>query len=53
MPVILGDKTSIDIWLNGSASEIDSVAGPYEGPDLVRTLQMPAKLLFCCMNVLR
>ncbi|CAA6659839.1 unnamed protein product [Spirodela intermedia] len=36
MPVILGDKTSIDIWLNGSASEVDSVAGrPYEGPDLV------------------
>ncbi|XP_078434323.1 embryonic stem cell-specific 5-hydroxymethylcytosine-binding protein isoform X2 [Wolffia australiana] len=35
MPVILGDKSSINTWLNGSASESDSVAIPYEGPDLV------------------
>ncbi|GMI73479.1 hypothetical protein like AT2G26470 [Hibiscus trionum] len=33
MPVILGDKGSIDMWLNGS--EVDTLLKPYENPDLV------------------
>ncbi|XP_040952487.1 abasic site processing protein YoqW isoform X2 [Gossypium hirsutum] len=33
MPVILGDKGSIDAWLNGSKT--DMLLKPYENPDLV------------------
>lgn len=36
MPVILGDKESIDAWLNGSSSQANTVLKPYEDPDLVR-----------------
>ncbi|GLU08037.1 hypothetical protein SLE2022_249660 [Rubroshorea leprosula] len=36
MPVILGDKGSMDTWLNGSSSsEFNTLLKPYEGPDLV------------------
>ncbi|KAG6630922.1 hypothetical protein CIPAW_13G054700 [Carya illinoinensis] len=36
MPVILGDKGSIDTWLNcSSSSKFDDVLKPYEDPDLV------------------
>ena len=38
MPVILGDKERIDMWLNdSSSSKYDNVLKPYEAPDLVRT----------------
>ncbi|XP_010244070.1 PREDICTED: uncharacterized protein LOC104587981 [Nelumbo nucifera] len=35
MPVILGNKESIDAWLKGSTSKSESVLKPYEDPDLV------------------
>ncbi|KAL8258911.1 hypothetical protein R6Q59_026864 [Mikania micrantha] len=36
MPVILGNKESIDEWLDGSSSsKFDSLLKPYEEPDLV------------------
>ncbi|KAI3924007.1 hypothetical protein MKW92_027478 [Papaver armeniacum] len=36
MPVILGDKSSIDVWLDGSTtSGFDSLLKPFENPDLV------------------
>ncbi|XP_035541281.1 abasic site processing protein YoqW isoform X3 [Juglans regia] len=36
MPVILGDKGSINTWLNcSSSSKFDDVLKPYEDPDLV------------------
>ncbi|MCL7049014.1 hypothetical protein MKW94_030238 [Papaver nudicaule] len=36
MPVILGDKSSIDAWLNGSTtSGFDTLLKPFENPDLV------------------
>ncbi|KAL6209030.1 hypothetical protein ACLB2K_019973 [Fragaria x ananassa] len=36
MPVVLGDKESVDTWLDGSsASNFDKLLKPYEGPDLV------------------
>ncbi|KGN44679.1 uncharacterized protein LOC101206083 isoform X1 [Cucumis sativus] len=36
MPVILGDKERMDMWLNdSSSSKYDSVLKPYEAPDLV------------------
>ncbi|KAM5562952.1 hypothetical protein ABKV19_017908 [Rosa sericea] len=36
MPVILGDKESIDTWLNdSSSSNFDKLLKPYEGSDLV------------------
>lgn len=36
MPVILGDKGSTDIWLNGSSSsKFDMMLKPYEDSDLV------------------
>ncbi|XP_074284163.1 uncharacterized protein LOC141608716 [Silene latifolia] len=36
MPVILGDKTSIDVWLNGSSNaNYNAVLNPYENPDLI------------------
>ncbi|KAG5514867.1 hypothetical protein RHGRI_036048 [Rhododendron griersonianum] len=36
MPVILGDKESMDTWLFGSpSSKFETVLKPYEGPDLV------------------
>ena len=37
MPIVLGDKESVDTWLDGSsASNFDKLLKPYEGPDLVR-----------------
>ncbi|KAJ4955866.1 hypothetical protein NE237_012649 [Protea cynaroides] len=35
MPVILGNKGSIDAWLNGSSSKLDHELKPYEDTDLV------------------
>ncbi|KAH7837857.1 hypothetical protein Vadar_018892 [Vaccinium darrowii] len=36
MPVILGDKESMDTWLFGSSSsKFETILKPYEGPDLV------------------
>ncbi|KAK7293207.1 hypothetical protein RJT34_16070 [Clitoria ternatea] len=35
MPVILGDKNSIDTWLSGSISSFKSVLKPYEESDLM------------------
>ena len=40
MPVILGNRNSIDTWLNGPTSELDTVTSPYEGLDLVRIFLM-------------
>lgn len=35
MPVILGSKSSIDLWLDNSNQKFESLLVPYEGPDLV------------------
>lgn len=35
MPVILGSKISIDLWLDNSNQKYESLLVPYEGPDLV------------------
>ena len=36
MPVILGDKESVDTWLDSSSSSnFEKLLKPYEGPDLV------------------
>lgn len=41
MPVILGDKGAMDIWLNGSSSSrYDMILKPYEDSDLVCSLWM-------------
>lgn len=39
MPVILGNKSAMDAWLNGCPSfEVESVLKSYEDPDLVKSL---------------
>ncbi|KAG8089694.1 hypothetical protein GUJ93_ZPchr0011g27717 [Zizania palustris] len=35
MPVILGDKDSINTWLNSSSVELEEITIPYKGTDLV------------------
>ncbi|EHA8587374.1 hypothetical protein COCNU_scaffold001996G000020 [Cocos nucifera] len=35
MPVILGNKGSIDVWLEKSTPKLEAVLGPYEDSDLV------------------
>lgn len=39
MPVILGNKSTMDAWLNGSPSfKVEAVVKPYEDPNLVKSL---------------
>lgn len=35
MPVILGNKDSINAWLNNASVKIEEITVPYEGADLV------------------
>jgi hypothetical protein len=35
MPVILGDKYSVNAWLHNSSLKIEEITVPYEGADLV------------------
>lgn len=62
MPVILGDKESIDTWLNGSSSKFNTLLKPYEAPDLVRAFlnkkweaehlpQFDVKHTFLCLGL--
>ncbi|XP_020107071.1 uncharacterized protein LOC109723198 isoform X2 [Ananas comosus] len=55
MPVILGNKDSIDIWLNSCAMNFEAVLRPYEGPDLVWYPVTPAvgKRSFDCPECIK
>lgn len=35
MPVILGNKDSVDLWLNKAIAKVETVLTPYEDADLV------------------
>ena len=37
MPVILGNKDSVDAWLNDASVKLEEITAPYEGADLVST----------------
>ena len=35
MPVILGDKDSVNAWLHNASVKLEDITVPYEGADLV------------------
>lgn len=35
MPVILGNKDSVNAWLNDASVKLEEITAPYEGADLV------------------